>query len=72
MFDTPFLGHHPLESCPQPTGPACDVLAEPTCVSSLLIKPAKIKQGLLGDGKPCRAEVIAQKIKSSICPAYQG
>jgi len=26
----------------------------------------------LGDGKPFRAEMIAQKIKSSLGPAYQG
>ena len=42
----------------------------------LPIKPDRtfneIIQGLLGDGKPFRAEVIAQKIKSTFGSAYQG
>jgi hypothetical protein len=42
----------------------------------LLIKPDRtfneIIQGFFGDGKPFRAEVIAQEIKSSLGPAYQG
>ena len=74
-FDTPFPGYHPLEPGPQPTGPPCDVLPEPSCVGPLLIKPAstcnEIIQGLLGDGKPFRAKVIAQKIKSSLGSGYQ-
>ena len=41
----------------------------------LLIKPGRtfneIIQGLMGDAKPFRAEMIAQKIKSSLGPAYQ-
>jgi len=32
----------------------------------------EIIQGLLGDGKTFRAEVIAQKIESSLGPAHQG
>ena len=42
----------------------------------LLIKPDRtfneIIQGLMGDTKPYRAEVIAQKIKPSIDFVYQG
>ena len=42
----------------------------------MLIKPDhtldEIIQGLFGDGKPFRAEVIAQKVKSSLGSAYQG
>jgi len=42
----------------------------------LLIKPGRtfseIIQGLLGDAKPFRAEVIAEKIKSPLGPGYQG
>ena len=65
---------------PSPSYPALYVLPKPGGTTrlprSLLIKPDctfnEIIQGLLGDGKPFRAEMIAQKIKSSLGPAYQG
>jgi len=68
------------ETRPCPSYPALCVLPEPGGTERfprpLLIKPVRtfneIIQGLLGDGKPFRAKVIAQKIKSSLGPAYKG
>ena len=55
-FDTSFQGYHAIEPGPQPVGPPYDVLPKPSCVGSLLIKPAstfnEIIQGLLSDGSP--------------------
>ncbi len=68
------------ETRPCPSYPALCVLPEPGGTRRfprpLLIKPDRtfneIIQGLLGDGKPFRAEVIAQEIESSLGFAYQG
>ena len=68
------------KSRPCPSYPPLPVLPKPGGTTRfprlLLIKPDRtfneIIQGLLGDGKPFRAEVIAQKIKSTFGSAYQG
>ena len=74
-------GSHDLdpETRPCTSYPALYVLPKPGGTTRLprplLIKPDctlnEIIQGLFGDGKPFRAEVIAQEIKSSLGPAYQ-
>ncbi len=75
-----FLTVHIPETRPCPSYPALCVLPEPGGATRspprpLLIKPDRtlneIIQGLLGDGKAFRAEMIAQKIKSSLGPAHQ-
>ena len=74
-----FTGYIP-QTRPCPSYPPLDVLSEPGGTTRvprlLLIKPDRtlneIIQGLSGDGKPFRAEVIAQKIESSLGPAYKG
>ena len=38
----------------------------------MMVVTFRATQGLLGDDKPFRTEVIAQKIESSLDPAYQG
>jgi hypothetical protein len=68
------------ETRPHPSYPPLYVLPEPGGIKRfpwpLLIKPDrtfnKIIQGLLGDGKPFRAEVIAKEIKSPLGPGGQG
>ncbi len=71
-----FSGDQAIQCTPQPAGSSGNILPETTDVASLLIKPYcalnEIIEGLLGDAKPSSAEVIVQKTKSSLGPAYQG
>jgi hypothetical protein len=68
-----------VDTTMHPHPPEFHVLSKPPSLLGrrlLLIKPDRtfneIMQGLLGDGKPFGAEVIAQKIESSFGPTYQG
>jgi len=73
IVDAPLKGtrNRISEKCPCPSDPPLYILLAPDGITKPDCTFNEIIQGLLGDGKPFWAEVIAQKIKSSLGPAYQ-